>query len=146
MNPTKALLRKLVRGSCFLLAFLQAFNLSAMQSGNTSSSQRDAASEKVMHRVQKVPLGGKLTVRMMDETEYHGHLQATTSDDFTIVEVDLKRTLTLPYSEVAQVSKNYGGKGVGGKRVNPKRSLIVATVTVGVIFAILMVALAKDKS
>jgi hypothetical protein len=146
MEPQKASWRKLVRGSCFLLAFLQTFHVSAMQSGNSSSSQHDAASQKVMHQVQRIPLGGKLTVRMMDGTEYHGNLQATTSDDFTFDEVDMKRTLTLQYGEVAQVSKNYGGKGIGGNRVNPKRSLGVVTVIVGVIVTVLAVALSKDKS
>jgi hypothetical protein len=87
-----------------------------------------------------------LTVRKMDGTEYHGHLQAATAQDFTFVEVDLKQTLTLPYKEVEQVSKNYGGKGIGGKRVNPMRSLIVGTVIVGVFVTVLAVALARDKS
>ena len=146
MVPKKALWRKSVRALCFLLALLQAFQLSAMQSGTSPSSQRDTASQKVVREVEKVHLGGKLTVRMMDGTEYHGHLQAITSNDFTFNEVDLKRTLTLPYSEVVQVSKNYGGKGIGGKRVNPKRSLIVVTIIVGVFVTVLAVAIAKDKS
>ena len=99
-----------------------------------------------MQQVQKVRLGGKLTVKMMNGTEYHGHLQATTSNDFTVTEVDLKKSLTLAYGEVAQVSKNYGGNGFGDKRVNPKRSLIVVTVIVGVLVTVLAVALSKDKS
>ena len=82
----------------------------------------------------------------MDVTEYHGHLQAITPNDFTFNEVGLKHTLTLPYSDVARVSNNYGGKGIGGKRVDPKRSLIAVTIIVSVVVTVLAVAISKDKS
>jgi hypothetical protein len=146
MERKRGLGCKSFRALCVLLAFLQALPLFAMQNENAPSLQLDAASQKVMNQVKKVPIGGKLTVRKMDGTEYHGHLQAATSQDFTFVEVDLKQTLTFPYGEVKQVSKNYGGKGIGGKRVNLKRSLIVGSVIVGVFVTVLAVAFAKDKS
>jgi hypothetical protein len=131
---------------CVFLAFLQAFPLLAMQNEMVPSPALNTAAQKVMNQVKKVPVGGKLTVLKMDGTEYHGHLQAVGSQDFTFVEVDLKQTLTFPYSEVEKVSKNYGGKGISGKRVNPRRSLIVVTVILGGLFTVLIVALAKDKS
>ena len=135
-----------LKSLCVVLVSLQALPLFAMQNENASTSQLNTASQRVMNQVKKVPIGGKLTVRKMDGTEYHGHLQAATPQDFTFIEVDLKQTLTLPYNEVEQVNKNYGGKGIGGKRVNPKRNLIFGTVIVGVFVTILAIALAKDKS
>jgi len=146
MDRKRGLGCELFRTLCILLAFLQAFPLFAMQSENAPSPPLNAAVQKVMNQVKKVPVGGKLTVLKLDGTEYHGHLQAVTSQDFTFVEVDLKQTLTFPYSEVERVSNNYGGKGIGGKRVNPKRSLIVGAVIVGAVVTVLAVALAKDKS
>jgi hypothetical protein len=146
MDQKKGLGRRLFRALCILLALLQAFPLFAMQNESALSPQLNAASQTVMSEVKKVPIGGKLTVRKRDGTEYHGHLQAVSPEDFTFIEVDLKQTLTFSYNEVEQVSKNYGGKGFGGKRVNPKRSLIVGAVIVGVIVTVLAVALAKDKS
>jgi hypothetical protein len=131
---------------CVFLAFLQAFPIFAMQNENASSPPLNSSVQKVINQVKKVPIGGKLTVLKTDGTEYHGHLQSVGSQDFTFVEVDLKQTLTFPYNEVEKVSKNYGGKGISGKRVNPKRNLIVATVFVGALFTVLIVALAKDKS
>jgi hypothetical protein len=146
MNRKWGLGCKSFRTLCVFLAFLQAFPLFAMEDENASSPPLNTAVQKVMNQVKKIPIGGKLTVLKMDGTEYHGHLQAVSSQDFTFVEVDLKQTFTFPYSEVEKVSKNYGGKGIGGKRVNPKRSLIVGTVIVGVVVTVLAVALAKDKS
>jgi hypothetical protein len=54
--------------------------------------------------------------------------------------------VTIPYSQVEQVRKNYGGKGIGGHRVDPKKNLITSAVILGTLFTILLVALAKDKS
>lgn len=146
MDPDRTIKCKAVRALCLFLAFLQAIHLSAMQGGTTSSPQPNSASQKVMDQVNKVALGGKLTVRMLDGTEYHGHLLAITAADFTFSEVDLKRTLTLPYSLVALVKKNYGRQGFNGKRVDPKKSMIVAAVVLGTLFTVLLVALSKDKS
>ena len=146
MNRKWGLGCKSFKTLCVFLAFLQAFPLFAMQNENASSPALNTAVQKVINQVKKVPVGGKLTVLKTDGTEYHGHLQAVGSQDFTFVEVDLKQTLTLPYNEVEKVSKNYGGKGISGKRVDPKRSLIVATVFVCAFFTVLIVALAKDKS
>ena len=146
MNRKWGLGCKSFKTLCVFLAFLQAFPLFAMQNENASSPALNTAVQKVINQVTKVPVGGKLTVLKTDGTEYHGHLQAVGSQDFTFVEVDLKQTLTLPYNEVEKVSKNYGGKGISGKRVDPKRSLIFMTVFVGAFFTVLIVALAKDKS
>jgi hypothetical protein len=132
------------RALAILLAFLQAYPLAAMQ--NTPSPSLSPVAQKIKAEVSRIPIDGKLTVRKIDGTEYHGRLQAIEPEQFSIREVDLKTTVTIPYDEVEQVRKNYGGKGAGGQRVNPKKNLIVAAVTLGVLFTILIVALAKDKS
>jgi hypothetical protein len=144
MNRRKSSSYEWCRVLCVLLAFLQTISLAAMQ--KASPLPLSAASQKIRDEVKKVPIGGKLTVFKTDGTEYHGHLQAITPQDFSFIEVDLKQTFTLPYSEVERVSKNYGGKGIGGKRVNPRKSLIVGAVTIGAVFVVLLVALAMDKS
>ncbi len=137
--------RKSFRLLCLLLSLLQGLPAFAMQNQPQSPSALSAAAQKVAEQVQKVPLGGKLTVRKLDGTEYHGHLEAIAAQDFTFTEVDLKQTFTLSYDEVAQVRKNYGGKGIGGKRVNPRNSLIVGAA-LGAVLVALIVAAARDKS
>ena len=137
-------LSRCCRALAVLLAFLQAYPLAAMQ--NTPSKSLSPIAQKTKAEVGRIPIDGKLTVKKIDGTEYHGHLQAVEPEEFSIREVDLKTTVTIPYDQVEQVRKNYGGKGVGGRRVNPKKSLIVGAVTLGIVFTILIVALAKDKS
>ncbi|MGI8744987.1 MAG: hypothetical protein ACR2NN_20935 [Bryobacteraceae bacterium] len=124
-----------------LLALLQAYPLVARQ-----SVPLDPAAQRIKDQVEVIPIGGKLTVRKTDGTEYHGRLQAIEPQMFSIREVDLKATVTIPYSEVDRIRKNYGGKGFGGRRVDPKRSLIAGAIIVGALFTIVFVAVAKDKS
>lgn len=135
------------RTLCLLLALLQAFPLFAIQNQSPPSLPLSAAAQRVAEEVKKVPVGGKLTVLKTDGTEYHGRLQTIDQQGFSFMEVDLQQPLTLSYSEVQLVSENYGGKGIGGKRIHhPTRGLIIGAAVLGTIFVILIVALAKDKS
>jgi hypothetical protein len=52
--------------------------------------------------------------------------------------------VTIPNNEIDRVRK--GGKGFGGRRVDPKRSLIVGAVFVGALLTIVFVLVANDKS
>lgn len=147
MNQGKRLDSRGFRALCVLLALLQTFPLFAMQNQSPPSLPLSAAAQRVAEEVKKVPIGGKLTVLKTDGTEYHGHLQAIAAQDFSFMEVDLKQPFTLPYSEVQLVSKNYGGKGIGGQRIHhPRRGFIIGAAVLGTMFVILIVALAKDKS
>ena len=137
-------LSRCCRALAFLLAFLQAYPLAAIQ--NNPAPSLSPVAQKIKIEVSRIPIDGKLTVRKIDGTEYHGHLQAIEPEEFSIREVDLKTTVTIPYDQVEQVRKNYGGKGIGGRRVDPKKNLIVAAVILGTVFTVLIVALAKDKS
>ena len=126
-----------------LLAVLQAYPLAAQ---NPSSSLSSPAAQRAMQQVNRIPINGKLTVRKADGVEYHGRLQAVGRDDFHLREVDLKQDLAIRYDEVDTVSRDYGGKGIGGKRVNPRRSRIIGAAIIGGLIVVLAVALAKDKS
>ena len=85
-------------------------------------------------------------MKMASGTEYHGRLLAIAEEEFSIHEVDLKRNMTLRYSDVNRARKNYGGKRIGGQRVSPSKSVIIGMVAIGALLIFLIVALAKDKS
>lgn len=104
------------------------------------------AMAQVKQTVASIPIGGKLTVILPNRTEYHGHLRSIESDSFSIREVDLKTVLTLRYDEVEKVRKDYGRKGFGGRRVNPRTSLIVSLVVLGSLLALAFIAAAANKT
>jgi hypothetical protein len=131
------------RALVLVLALLQGYPLVAQQGPSVPLSP---SSQEIKRQVTRISIDGKLTARKIDGTEYHGRLQSIDSESFSMHEVDLKQTVTLSYAEVDRVSKNYGGKGFGGKRVNPKRNLIVGAVTIGALLALVIVLVATDKS
>ncbi len=104
------------------------------------------AAVRVKTEVDALPIGGKLTVIMLDGTEYHGNLRSIEADSFSIREVDLKSVLTLRYEEVKRVRKDYGRPGFGGKRVNPRTNRIVGLLILGALLGLVFGVLAATKS
>jgi hypothetical protein len=129
-----------------LLALVQSIGAFAQRSpGPPPTAQLSAAAQQIRSRIESLPVGGKLTVDMLDGSQYYGNLHTIESDSFSIREVDLKRVLTLRYAEVKKVRKDYGRRGFGGKRVHPRTNLIAALAVVGGL--VLLIALvASDKS
>jgi hypothetical protein len=104
------------------------------------------AAAGVKTQVDALPIGGKLTVTMLDGSEYHGHLRSIEGDSFSMREVDLKRVLTLRYEEVKRVQKDYGRPGFGGKRVNPRTNRIAGLLILGALLGIVFGVVAAAKS
>jgi hypothetical protein len=130
------------RALALLLALLQVGPLAAQP---TAPVPLSASAQKVKAQVSRIAIDGKLTAHMNDGTEYHGRLELIDAESFSVREVDLQQTLTLSYADVDRVSKNYGGKGIGGKRVDPKKSLI-AGIVLGGLLVVLIALVATDKS
>ena len=119
------------------------------QTNPANSSQMQqvqaAAIEKLKIQVEKIGIGRKITVIRLDEREFYGSVSNIEADGFQIDEVDLKQTVGFKYNELKKVRKGYGGKNYAvGKRVNPRRSLLIGAVIVGGLFLILGIAL-SDK-
>jgi hypothetical protein len=101
--------------------------------------------QRVRDTIANLPIGGRLTVTTLDGRELHGNLSAIDPDTFVVREVDLKAPVTLRYDEVEKVTKDYGRKGFGGRRVSPRRSLIAGLALLGgLITLIVVVAITKD--
>ena len=105
-----------------------------------------AAVQRIKDRVGEMAIGGKLTVRKLDGTEYHGRLQAVDDQQLSLREVDLGTVITVTYAEIERVSKDYGGKGFGGRRVNPHRSRVIGIAIVAALVTVVIAAVAADKS
>jgi hypothetical protein len=98
-------------------------------------------------QVQGMPVGGAITVNLLDGHEYYGRIKSIESDSFSVHEVDLKQDLTFPYETVKKVRKGYGGKNsITGKRIPPRRRLITTLIVVGALLTLVFVAAASDKS
>ena len=104
------------------------------------------AAAQVRASVEALPVGGKLTVSMLNGDEYYGNLHSIEGESFSIREVDLKQVLTLRYEDVARVRKDYGRPGFGGRRVHPRKNLIGGIIVLGILFGLVIALVAADKS
>ena len=113
----------------------------AAQQPNLSAHAQD-----VRTSVNNLAIGGKMTVKMLDGSELHGNLSRIDSDAFSIREVDQRRLIDVRYDDVDRVSKDYGRKGIGGKRVNPHRAMLIGIVFIGALLALVFAAVLSDHS
>src|SRR5262245_47237717 len=101
--------------------------------------------QNVKDQVQKIGVAKKATIILLTGKEYYGAISKIEPDRFEIAEVDLKQRMEFDYKDVEKVRKGYGGRGFGGKRVNPRSSLIAVIAALGVIFGIGILTATQTK-
>ena len=101
--------------------------------------------QNVKDQVQKIGVAKKVTVILLTGKEYYGAISKIEPDRFEIAEVDLKQRMEFDYKDVEKVRKGYGGRGLGGKRVNPRHNLIAGIAAVGLIFGMAILVASQTK-
>ena len=101
--------------------------------------------QNVKDQVQKIGIAKKVTVILLSGKEYYGAISKIEPDSFEIAEVDLKQKMAFDYKDVKKVRKGYGGRGFGGRRVNPRNSLIAGIAVVGLLFGIVILTATQTK-
>ena len=110
-----------------------------------SSQNVPSQIQKVKDQVQKVGILEDVTVILLTGKEYYGAISKIEPDSFEIAEVDLKQKMAFDYKDVMKVRKGYGGRGFGGKRVNPRHNLIAGIAVVGLLFGIVIITATHTK-
>src|SRR5262245_30502651 len=135
-----------------LLRYFQIATITlALALGNNATafcqSPQNGAStvQDVKDQVQKIGVAKKVTVILLTGKEYYGAISKIEPDRFEIAEVDLKRGMEFDYKDVKEVRKGYGGRGFGGKRVNPRHNLIAGIAAVGLIFGMAILVASQTK-
>jgi hypothetical protein len=107
--------------------------------------QLPPSEQKVKDSVDKIGIGGRITVVLINGEERYGSVTDVGSTSFEIVEVDLRQKVTIDYTDVKKVRRNYGGKNsISGKRPNPMWGLIAGVAIFGTLFIVLAVGLRND--
>lgn len=104
--------------------------------GLLSPQGPDPLADKIRRDVEKIGIGGRITVIFKDGSENYGTIAAIEQDELTIAEVDLKKQIDVGFDELKKVRKNFGGKGFMGKRPDPKWGWIAGAVLIGTLFAL----------
>lgn len=119
------------------------------QTNPVNSSQakqvKAAKLEKLKKQVEKIGVGGKITVIRLDERDFYGKVSNIEADSFQIEEVDLKQALTFKYAEVKKIKTGDGERNlITGRRANPKKGWLYGIAIFGTLAVILAVGL-SDK-
>lgn len=105
--------------------------------------------EKLKDQVKKLGNGEDVTVILFSGMEYYGAISKIESDSFEIAEVDLKKMVSIPYTDVKKVEKGYGAmNSSSGRRQKPMKShsgLILIIVGVAAVVGILIWGVSKTK-
>ena|SRR5262245_20048795 len=110
-----------------------------------SSQNVPSQVQQVKDQVQKVGILEDVTVILLTGKEYYGAISKIEPDRFEIDEVDLKQRMEFDYKDVKKVRKGYGGRGFGGKRVNPRHSLIAGIAVAGLLFGVAILGVIHSK-
>jgi len=107
--------------------------------------QLPSPAQKIRDSVDKIGIGGRITVILNNGEERYGSVTDVGNTSFEIVEVDLRQKVTIDYTDVKKVRRNYGGKNyISGKRPNPMWGLIAGVAIFGTLFILLAVGLRND--
>ncbi len=107
---------------------------------------QNAKMEKLKKRVEKIGVGGEITVIRLDKQDFYGQVSNIEADGFQIDEVDSKQIINFKYAEIKEIKTGDGGKSlITGKRTNHKNGLLISAAIFGTLFVLLVVALSKDR-
>ncbi len=133
----------------FLAIIISSNHLCFAQTNPADSSStkqiKTAKLEKLKKQVEKIGVGGKITVIRLDERDFYGKVSNIEADGFQIEEIDLKQTLAFKYTEVKKIKTGDGEKNlISGKRVNPKKGWLYGIAIFGTLAVLLAIGL-SDK-
>lgn len=131
----------------FLAILITSNQLCFAQTNSTNQSQKKKTDtiEKLKKQVEKIGIGGKITVIRVDQRDFYGSVSNIEADGFQMIEVDLKQTVSFKYTEIKKIKTGDGEKNlITGKRVNPRRGWLYGLAIFGTLFVILAVGL-SDK-
>lgn len=131
----------------FLAILITHNHLGLAQAIPANSSQiKQTKTAKLKRQVEKIGVGGKITVIGFDERDFYGKVSNIEADSFQINEVDLKQKLTFKYTEVKKIKTGDGEKNlITGRRANPKKGWLYGIAIFGTLFVVLGIALSKDR-
>jgi hypothetical protein len=108
-------------------------------------SAKDAAAEKIRHRVERLGVGERITLIMLNGQEYYGTIAQVGSSEIQIVEVDLKQIISIHYDQLKKVRKGYGRMNtITGRRVNPRVNRVIFFAFLGFLFGMTALVASSD--
>lgn len=105
-----------------------------------SSPALSKKQKKIKTKVEKIGIGGKITVITLRKKKFYGKVTSTSNDGFEIRDVDTKNTHPFEYINLLKVNYGDGEKNVfTGKRANPQKGWLYGLAVIGTLVVITVV-------
>jgi len=96
---------------------------------NQQSKSASPQVDKIRRDVQKIGVGGQITVYQIRGNTLHGTVTNINQDEFEIAEVDLSQIITIQYRDVKKVRSGIGRINLfTGRRTNPSRGVRITAI------------------
>jgi sRNA-binding regulator protein Hfq len=114
----------------------------------TQPARLDDKARKIKRTVEKIGVGGKLTLYLKNGEDLYGSVVRYDEEGVQITEIDLKQVVTVQYKNIKKVREDYGNPNIfTGKRNNPPKGIRIGVLAAALAFAflpIIVVLTAKD--
>ena len=102
------------------------------------TSGPDAHALKIRHQLEYLGFGRDVTVRLRHGRDYHGRIVDTRDDSFRLDEVDLRKVVSISYSDTKRIDAGYMEKSlIGNTRHNPHTSKIISLTAIAGLVVVL---------
>ena len=132
---------KFLRSFAALLAILSMVSVSFAQQQGKAATR----GEKYKQKIVKLGVGHSILVESAGKRAVSGHIAEIKDSSVVIDEVDLKTKIEIAYDDITYVEGNYGGKGITGARVRPKRANILFIAGIAAIVGIAVAVAASAE-
>ncbi|HEY0324039.1 MAG TPA: hypothetical protein VGC66_24030 [Pyrinomonadaceae bacterium] len=126
----------------------QTQGTTATSSAAQKPPQLDDKARKVKRTVEKIGVGGKITLYLKNGENLYGSVVRYDEEGVQITEVDLKQVITVQYKNIKKVREDYTNPNIfTGKRNNPPKGIRIGVLAAALAFAflpIIVVLSSKD--
>ena len=96
------------------------------------TSSPDAHALKIRRQLESLGYGRDVTVTLRHGRDYHGRIVDTGDDSFRIDEVDMRKVVSISYSDTKRIDAGYMQKSlIGNTRHNPHTSKFIVLAILG---------------
>lgn len=126
----------------------QSVQTSNATAARTQPAQLDEKVQKIRRVVEKIGVGGRLTLYLKNGEDLYGSVVRYDAESVQITEIDLKQVVTIQYKNIKKVREDYGKPNLfTGKRSNPPKGVKYGILIGGLVLAflpIIVVLASKD--
>jgi hypothetical protein len=121
-------------------------NASKPSSFGSSKSKAGSDAEKIKQKAEALGVASRVTVVLRNGNEYYGGISQIGDDSFELSEIDLKKEITIAYTDVKKIRSGFGNPNkFNGKRWHPGWHIAAAAAAAGSFVVLLILGATASR-